>query len=101
MRKKKCSAACRAEFEAVMSRIEQHASVQFRHVKCPGRRDEMIAETLALSWKWWVSLWDRGKEWLSPEGRGRLRRCLWRSRSGSMRPKLARVAQQISQNGRL
>ncbi len=62
MRKKKCSAACRAEFEAVLSRIEHHASVQFRHVKCPGNRDEMVAETLALSWKWWVSLWDRGKE---------------------------------------
>src|SRR3954463_6258740 len=62
MRKKKCSAACRAEFEAVLSRIERHAGVQFRHVKCPGKRDELIAETLALSWKWWVSLWDRGKE---------------------------------------
>jgi len=51
-----------AEFLAVLERIERHAQVYFRHVKCPHRKEEMIAETVALSWSWFVRLHQRGKD---------------------------------------
>jgi DNA-directed RNA polymerase specialized sigma24 family protein len=59
---KKQEEDCRQAFEAVLPRIHKHAQVQFRQVRCPGRKEELIAETLALSWKWWLRLWDRGKD---------------------------------------
>jgi len=51
-----------AEFLAVLERIERHANVYFRHVKYPHRKEEMIAETVALSWSWFVRLHQRGKD---------------------------------------
>jgi hypothetical protein len=51
----------RREFEQVLPRIERHAGVAFRDVRCPARKDDLVAEAVALSWAWWVRLRRRGK----------------------------------------
>jgi hypothetical protein len=54
-------AQLQARFLAVMPRIETHARIYFRHLKCPHQRDEALAECLALAWWWFVRLVRRGK----------------------------------------
>jgi hypothetical protein len=36
-------------FLAVLPRIETHARIYFRHLKCPHQRDEALAESFALA----------------------------------------------------
>jgi hypothetical protein len=48
-------------FLAVLARIELHARVAFRDVRCPHRRDDAVAESVALAWVWFVRLVRRGK----------------------------------------
>jgi hypothetical protein len=52
----------RHSFEAVRPRIERHGRVAFRGVRCPHRRADAVAEVVALSWKWFVSLARRGRD---------------------------------------
>jgi hypothetical protein len=49
-------------FLAVLPKIETHASIAFRHIRCPATRADKIAETIALGWKWFVRLHERGKD---------------------------------------
>lgn len=49
-------------FLKVLPRIETHARIFFRDVRCPQERDERVAETIALAWKWFVRLAARGKD---------------------------------------
>jgi hypothetical protein len=51
-----------ARFLAVMPRIETHARIYFRHLKCPHQRDEALAECLALAWWWFIRLVQRDKD---------------------------------------
>ena len=51
-----------ARFLAILPRIERHGEVYFRHVKCPHRKEELLAEMYALCWKWFVRLDRRGKD---------------------------------------
>jgi hypothetical protein len=51
-----------AAFVAVLGRLRHHAEVCFRHVKCPGRRADLVAESLALAWAWFLGLVARGKD---------------------------------------
>ena len=53
---------CRREFEAALPRIQRHARIYFRNVVCQHRKADLIAETLGLSWKWWIRLRERGKD---------------------------------------
>jgi hypothetical protein len=55
-------AALHAAFLTILPRIERHAEVYFRGLRCPHRRQEAIQETLALAWKWFVRLVERGKD---------------------------------------
>src|SRR6516162_2466657 len=48
-------------FLSVLPRIERHARIYFRHLKCPHQREEAVAECLALAWAWFVRLVRRGK----------------------------------------
>jgi hypothetical protein len=48
-------------FLAVLPRIETHARIYFRHLKCLHQRDEALAECLALAWWWFIRLVRRGK----------------------------------------
>ena len=51
----------RLEFEGVLPRILLHARIVFRDVRCPHEREDRIAEVIAISWKWWLRLRERGK----------------------------------------
>src|SRR4029077_829997 len=52
----------KARFLALVPRIKTHAQIHFRDVRCPDTRAEKIAECLALAWKWFVRLAERGKD---------------------------------------
>jgi hypothetical protein len=54
--------ALHAGFRALLPRLQLHAQVAFRDVKCPHRKADCIAEALALAWGWYVRLVQRGKD---------------------------------------
>jgi hypothetical protein len=49
----------------VLPRVEAHGRIYFRHVKCPHRKEELLAEMRGLVWKWYVGLIRRGKNVLA------------------------------------
>ncbi len=49
------------EFVRAMPRIERHAEIVFRTVRCPHRKADLISEVVALAYKWWLRLRRRGK----------------------------------------
>ena len=51
-----------AHFLSILPRIEAHAQIRFRHLRCPGRRDDAVAEVIAVAWKWYLRLSERGKD---------------------------------------
>jgi hypothetical protein len=53
-------ASLHAGFLALLPRIEQHAKIHFRDIRSPDTRAEKIAETIALAWKSFVGLAQRG-----------------------------------------
>jgi hypothetical protein len=55
-------AALQARFEVLRPQIEKHAKIYFRHIKCPHRFADLVAEVLGMAWKWFVSLMLRGKD---------------------------------------
>jgi hypothetical protein len=46
----------------VLPKVLSHGQVWSRHIKCPHRRDDFIAEMVGLAWKWFVRLVERGKD---------------------------------------
>ena len=56
------TAALHAVFLSLLPRIALHARVYFRHVRCPHRRADAVAEVVALTWRWCVALAQRGKD---------------------------------------
>lgn len=44
-----------------LPRIEAHAKFAFRHVGCPHARDDLEAETVALAWREFLRLVERGR----------------------------------------
>src|SRR5271157_3167550 len=50
------------QFLALLPKIQTHARIYFRDVKCPARRADQIDETVALAWKWYRRLVERGKD---------------------------------------
>ena len=50
------------EFLAILPKIQTHARIYFRDVKCPAKRADQIDETVALAWKWYRRLVERGKD---------------------------------------
>lgn len=51
-----------AVFLAMRPRILTHAGLVFRGVRCLDQRNEYIAETLAVAWRWFLRLAERGKD---------------------------------------
>src|SRR5262245_34264585 len=49
----------------VLPRVEAHGRVYFRHVRCPHRKEELLAEMRGLAWKWFITLVRRGKNVLA------------------------------------
>ena len=54
--------ALHAAFLALLPRIERHARITFRHLGCPQGRDDAVAEAVALAWRWYLRLVERGKD---------------------------------------
>ena len=48
-------------FLTLLPKIQTHATICFRHVRCPDKKADKIAETVALAWKWYLRLHERGK----------------------------------------
>ena len=51
-----------ARFLLLLPRIETHARIYFRDIRCAAQRADQIAETIALAWKWFIRLAKRGKD---------------------------------------
>ena len=51
-----------SRFINVLPRIEDQARFYFRGVRCVVRRADCIAETVAVAWKWFCRLAQRGKD---------------------------------------
>jgi hypothetical protein len=51
-----------AAFLSILPRIELHAHIYFRGIRCPQRKDDAVAETVAISWRWFVRLVEQGKD---------------------------------------
>jgi hypothetical protein len=49
-------------FLSIVPRIEAHGRVYFRHERCPGKKEDRLAEMVALSWRWFVNLSRKGKD---------------------------------------
>jgi hypothetical protein len=54
--------AQQAHFLAILPRIEAHAQIRFAFLRCPGKRDDAIAEVVALCWCWFRRLVAQGKD---------------------------------------
>jgi hypothetical protein len=54
-----------AAFLSILPRIERHGQVYFRGVRCPSRREDAVAEMVALAWVWFLRLIAQGKDPLS------------------------------------
>jgi hypothetical protein len=48
-------------FLAILPRIELHAHVYFRHLKCPGKKQGAVAETVAVAWNGFLRATAKGK----------------------------------------
>ena len=49
-------------FLSILPRVEVHARVCFRHVRCADRRADAVAEAVAIAWAWYRRLAHRGKD---------------------------------------
>ena len=55
------SSDCRALFAEHLPRIEAHARLALRRVRCPDTRADLTAELVALAWRHFAALAARGK----------------------------------------
>lgn len=51
-----------AAFLRILPKIVLHAEYSFRYVKCPQTRDDFVAESVALTWKWFLRLVEQAKD---------------------------------------
>jgi hypothetical protein len=49
-------------FLEIMPRIENHARIYFREVRCAIRKADCIAEAVAIAWKWFCRIAKKGKD---------------------------------------
>jgi hypothetical protein len=52
----------RNRYQTILPRIQTHAQIVFRGVMCARTKADCIAEAVALGWKWFVRLSQRGKD---------------------------------------
>jgi hypothetical protein len=50
-----------SRFLSFLPRIEAHAKFIFRDIRCSAKLADWVAEVIALAWKWFVDLEQRGK----------------------------------------
>jgi hypothetical protein len=54
--------ALHEKFLALLPRILIHARISFRDVHCSHEKDDVIAEAIALAWRWYLRLMEQGKD---------------------------------------
>ena len=47
---------------AVLPRVETHAQIAFRRIRCSDTQEDCIREVVALSWKWFIRTTEQGKD---------------------------------------
>ena len=57
-----CLDALHHRFLLILPRIETHARVWSRHLVCPGQRDDFVCEAVALAWRSFLRLAERGRD---------------------------------------
>ena len=51
-----------AAFLTILPKIQTHARIQFREIRCREMRADRVAEVIALAWKWLCRLAQQGKD---------------------------------------
>jgi hypothetical protein len=51
-----------AGFLSILPQVQLHATIFFRHLRCPHTREDAVAETLAVVWAWYRRLVERGRD---------------------------------------
>jgi hypothetical protein len=54
--------ALQSRFLTLLPRIERYAHFHFRHLRCPHRKAEALAEVRALAWLWFLRLDRQGRD---------------------------------------
>jgi len=49
-------------FLALLPKIQLHAAIYFRYIRCPAKKADKVADAVALAWKWFLRLQERGKD---------------------------------------
>ena len=49
-------------FLSLLPRVQTHARIAFRDIRCPAQKEEVIQEVVALAWRWFLRLHERGKD---------------------------------------
>jgi hypothetical protein len=57
-----CVAVLHDRFLRLLPRIEGHARIFFRGVRCPARQEDLVQECVALGWRWFLRLTEQGKD---------------------------------------
>ena len=57
-----CVAVLHARFLRLLPKIVTHARIVFRGVRCPLKQEDKVQECVALGWKWFLCLSERGKD---------------------------------------
>jgi hypothetical protein len=57
-----CIAVLHARFLRLLPKIETHARIVFRGVRCPVKQEDRVQECVALGWKWFLRLSEQGKD---------------------------------------
>ena len=50
------------QFLSLMPRIETHARIIFRDIRCSVHKEDAVQESIALAWKWFLRLQERGRD---------------------------------------
>src|SRR4051812_5373425 len=56
------AAQLHAAFLTLLPKLQRHAAICFRDVRCPATKADRLAECEALAWKWFLRLAEQGKD---------------------------------------
>lgn len=48
--------------DLLLPKIQRHAAISFKYLKCEQKRNDRIAECIGLGWRWYCRLVQRGKD---------------------------------------
>jgi hypothetical protein len=57
-----CVAVLHARFLRLLPKLETHARIAFRGIRCPVKQADRVQECMALGWKWFLRLSEQGKD---------------------------------------